>query len=142
MLNLGGPETLDDVHDFLFRLFMDKDLIPLPAQRYSGHLLFFFLISFDIYNSKLAPWIAKRRSPRIQEQYKRIGGGSPIRMWTDRQGEGMVKILDKLSPETGLLVMLILLLYNGLIILGPHKHYIGFRYAHPLTEDAIDQMYK
>jgi ferrochelatase len=45
-------------------------------------------------------------------------------MWTDKQGEGMVQLLDKLSPST-----------------GPHKHYIGFRYAHPLTEDAIDQMY-
>ena len=34
MLNLGGPETLDDVHDFLLRLFMDRDIIPLPAQGY------------------------------------------------------------------------------------------------------------
>lgn len=33
MLNMGGPETVDDVHDFLLRLFSDKDLIPLPAQR-------------------------------------------------------------------------------------------------------------
>ena len=33
MLNLGGPEKLEDVHDFLLRLFLDKDLIPLPAQR-------------------------------------------------------------------------------------------------------------
>jgi ferrochelatase len=83
MLNLGGPETTDDVHDFLLRLFLDKDLIPLPAQ------------------SKLAPIIAKRRTPRIQAQYDRIGGGSPIRMWTDKQGEGMVQLLDKLSPSTG-----------------------------------------
>jgi hypothetical protein len=33
MLNLGGPETTNDVHDFLLRLFSDKDLIPLPAQK-------------------------------------------------------------------------------------------------------------
>ena len=33
MLNLGGPETTADVHDYLVRLFSDKDLIPLPAQR-------------------------------------------------------------------------------------------------------------
>lgn len=33
MLNLGGPETIEDVHDFLLRLFLDKDLIPLPVQR-------------------------------------------------------------------------------------------------------------
>ncbi|CAF1653674.1 unnamed protein product, partial [Didymodactylos carnosus] len=32
LLNMGGPETVDDVYDFLLRLFSDKDLIPLPAQ--------------------------------------------------------------------------------------------------------------
>lgn len=107
MLNLGGPEKTDDVHDFLLRLFLDKDLIPLPAQ------------------SRLAPWIARRRTPKIQEQYHKIGGGSPIKMWTERQGQGMVELLDKLSPET-----------------APHKFYVGFRYAHPLTEDMLDQMEK
>ncbi|KAM9224702.1 ferrochelatase, mitochondrial isoform 2-T2 [Dugong dugon] len=73
--------------------------------------------------SKLAPIIAKRRTPRIQEQYRRIGGGSPIKMWTSKQGEGMVKLLDKMSPHT-----------------APHKYYIGFRYVHPLTEEAIEEM--
>lgn len=33
MLNLGGPETQEQVHDFLLRLFSDRDLIPLPAQK-------------------------------------------------------------------------------------------------------------
>nr|XP_039259139.1 ferrochelatase, mitochondrial-like [Styela clava] len=105
MLNLGGPETQDDVHDFLLRLFSDKDLIPLPAQ------------------DKLAPLIAKRRTPKIKKQYMEIGGGSPLRRWTDLQGTEMVKVLDKISPET-----------------APHKHYIGFRYTKPLTEEGIAQM--
>lgn len=52
-------------------------------------------------SSKLAPFIAKRRTPRIQEQYSRIGGGSPIKKWTAVQGEGMVKLLDSMSPQTG-----------------------------------------
>ncbi len=52
-------------------------------------------------HSKLAPLIAKRRTPKIQQQYKEIGGGSPIKKWTSIQGEGMVKILDEISPETG-----------------------------------------
>ena len=52
--------------------------------------------------SRLAPWIARRRTPKIQEQYRKIGGGSPIKMWTERQGQGMVDLLDKLSPETGI----------------------------------------
>lgn len=51
--------------------------------------------------SKLAPLIAKRRTPKIQEQYSRIGGGSPIKKWTAVQGEGMVKLLDSMSPHTG-----------------------------------------
>ncbi|XP_019496240.1 PREDICTED: ferrochelatase, mitochondrial isoform X2 [Hipposideros armiger] len=105
MLNMGGPETLGDVHDFLLRLFLDRDLMTLPIQ------------------NKLAPIIAKRRTPKIQEQYRRIGGGSPIKMWTSRQGEGMVELLDELSPHT-----------------APHKYYIGFRYVHPLTEEAIEEM--
>ncbi|XP_050397088.1 ferrochelatase, mitochondrial [Patella vulgata] len=105
MLNMGGPETTDDVHDFLLRLFLDKDLIPLPAQ------------------SRLAPWIAKRRTPSIQDQYRKIGGGSPIKKWTEKQGQGMVELLDKISPET-----------------APHKFYVGFRYVNPLTEDSIEQM--
>ncbi|XP_064388468.1 ferrochelatase, mitochondrial-like [Halichondria panicea] len=105
MLNLGGPETLDDVHDFLLRLFLDKDLIPLPAQ------------------SQLAPFIAKRRTPKIQDQYAKIGGGSPIKKWTELQGAKMVELLDKMSPST-----------------APHKFYVGFRYANPLTEDSLDQM--
>lgn len=33
MLNMGGPERLDDVHDFLLRLFLDRDLMTLPAQK-------------------------------------------------------------------------------------------------------------
>jgi len=29
-LNLGGPEKLDEVEDFLFNLFNDEDIIRLP----------------------------------------------------------------------------------------------------------------
>ncbi|XP_073476368.1 ferrochelatase, mitochondrial [Aquarana catesbeiana] len=105
MLNMGGPETVDDVHDFLLRLFLDTDLMKLPVQ------------------SKLGPFIAKRRTPKIQEQYRKIGGGSPIKKWTVQQGEGMVKLLNELSPAT-----------------APHKYYIGFRYVDPLTEAAIQEM--
>lgn len=106
MMNLGGPEKSKDVFDFLNRLFSDKDLIPLgPLQKWLG------------------PLIAKRRTPKIIEQYDEIGGGSPIKMWTEKQGEAMVRHLDEMSPST-----------------APHKFYVGFRYAHPLDVDAIKQM--
>jgi len=33
LLNMGGPEKLDDVHAFLLRLFSDRDLMKLPFQQ-------------------------------------------------------------------------------------------------------------
>ncbi|KAG0038433.1 ferrochelatase hem15 [Podila clonocystis] len=105
LMNLGGPANEDEVHDFLLRLFSDGDLIPLPLQKYAAQV------------------IAKRRTPKIKEQYNQIGGGSPILKWTRQQGEMMEKVLDKISPET-----------------APHKHYIAFRYAHPLTPEALSEM--
>jgi ferrochelatase len=94
-----------EVHDFLKNLFSDTDLIPLPFQK------------------TIAPWIAKRRTPQIEQQYTDIGGGSPILHYTKLQGEEMCKLLDELSPDT-----------------APHKSYIAFRYANPLTEEAVKEM--
>jgi protoporphyrin/coproporphyrin ferrochelatase len=82
MLNLGGPETLDDVEPFLLSLFEDRELLRLPAQ--------------DL----LGKFIAKRRTPKIRALYDAIGGGSPILRWTREQGEAMCERLDRLSPET------------------------------------------
>ncbi|KAH7136507.1 hypothetical protein EDB81DRAFT_844509 [Dactylonectria macrodidyma] len=105
-LNMGGPSTTDEVGDFLSRLFADGDLIPL------GRL-----------QSYLGPFISKRRTPKIQKQYAAIGGGSPIRKWSEYQNAEMCKILDKISPET-----------------APHKPYVAFRYADPLTEEMYQQL--
>jgi ferrochelatase len=99
-MNMGGPSTTDEVGEFLSRLFADGDLIPL------GRL-----------QSYLGPLISRRRTPKIKEQYAAIGGGSPIRKWSEYQSEEMCKILDRISPET-----------------APHKPYVAFRYANPLTE--------
>ena len=107
MLNLGGPETLADVGPFLQRLFADRELIKLPIQ------------------SILGDFIAKRRTPRIEKLYAAIGGGSPIRRWTEAQGRGMCERLDEISPET-----------------APHKFYIAFRYTEPFADDALRAMAK
>ncbi|KAL0072381.1 ferrochelatase hem15 [Marasmius tenuissimus] len=105
MLNMGGPSTVEETHDFLLNLFSDGDLIPLPLQKWA------------------APIIAKRRTPQIEKQYTDIGGGSPILKYTQIQGEGMAKLLDELHPET-----------------APHKPYVAFRYARPLTDETARQM--
>lgn len=67
MLNMGGPRKSDEVKDFLTRLFLDRDIIKLPAQNFLG------------------PLIAKRRTSSIIEKYNEIGGGSPIFDWTTKQ---------------------------------------------------------
>ena len=82
MMNLGGPKTLEDVQPFLLKLFEDREIIQLPAQRFLG------------------PYIAKRRTKSVAQKYDEIGGGSPILAWTEEQGRGMCERLDKLSPET------------------------------------------
>lgn len=97
---------MTEVHDFLSRLFADGDLIPLGRfQKYLG------------------PLIAKRRTPKIEKQYAAIGGGSPIRKWSEYQAEKMCEQLDKISPET-----------------APHKPFVAFRYANPLTEDMYQRL--
>ena len=96
---------VSETHDFLKNLFSDGDLIPLPFQ------------------SIIAPWIAKRRTPRIEQQYIDIGGGSPILRWSELQGEGMAALLDELHPST-----------------APHKSYVAFRYARPLAEETARRM--
>lgn len=105
-MNMGGPNKSSETHDFLLRLFSDKDLIPLGP-----------------FQLLLAKFIAWRRTPEVTEKYNEIGGGSPIRSWLEYQSDRVCKHLDKISPET-----------------APHKPYVAFRYAKPLTEDMLQQM--
>ena len=67
--------------------------------------------------------IAVRRTPKIQKQYADIGGGSPIRKWSEHQAQEMCTILDKISPAS-----------------APHKPYVAFRYADPLTEEMYQKL--
>ncbi|EGV64906.1 ferrochelatase hem15 [Yamadazyma tenuis] len=107
-MNMGGPSTVKETHQFLFRLFSDADLIPLgPFQNIA------------------AKFIARRRTPTIEKHYEEIGGGSPIRYWSEYQSKRVCEILDKTSPET-----------------APHKPYVAFRYADPLTEETLVKMKK
>ncbi|CAK9139397.1 unnamed protein product [Ilex paraguariensis] len=72
LLNLGGPETLEDVQPFLFNLFADPDIIRLPR-------------SFAFLQKPLAQFISSARAPKSKEGYASIGGGSPLRRITDAQ---------------------------------------------------------
>lgn len=73
-LNLGGPETQDDVKPFLFRLFFDPEIIRIP---------------FTPLRALVAWLIATARVNKSKALYREIGGGSPIRRLTDEQAEAV-----------------------------------------------------
>ncbi len=74
LLNLGGPETLEDVQPFLYNLFADPDLIRLPWPR-------------------LQPLFAKAistlRAKKSKGNYELLGGGSPLRRITEAQAQAL-----------------------------------------------------
>ena len=79
---MGGPDCLQDVPSFLYNLFSDRDIIKLgPA----------FL------QKPLARLISRKRSPKSQAIYKKIGGSSPLRAITESQA----KSLESLLAEDG-----------------------------------------
>ena len=68
LFNLGGPDSIEAIEPFLNNLFCDPDIFNLPF----GQKLFAKLIS-------------SRRVPKVAEEYKLIGGRSPINEWTEKQ---------------------------------------------------------
>jgi protoporphyrin/coproporphyrin ferrochelatase len=102
LLNLGGPEQLDDVRPFLFNLFSDPEIIRLP---------------FPWLQKPLAWLISTLRFQKSQENYRQIGGGSPLRQITEAQGQALEERLLEMGREANI--------------------YIGMRYWHPFTEEAI-----
>lgn len=76
LLNLGGPETLDDVQPFLYNLFADPDIIRLPP-------------SVQFLQPLIANIISMVRSPKSREGYEAIGGGSPLRQITEEQARAL-----------------------------------------------------
>lgn len=87
LLNMGGPEKLDDVEPFLFNLFADRNIIrlsPLP-----------FLQKF------IARKIARKRAVKSRKSYELIGGSSPLARITAEQGQALAK---QLAPHGRFLV--------------------------------------
>jgi ferrochelatase len=78
-LQLGGPDTLRDVPDFLYRLFSDPEVIR---------------IRFAPLRKAVAAAIALARKRASRALYASIGGGSPIRRLTDAQAAGTERILQ------------------------------------------------
>src|SRR6266567_2045037 len=81
LLQMGGPDSLDAVEPFLLNLFSDREIIRIgPA----------FL------QPLIARFIARRRAPKVEKYYERIGGKSPIRKLTEAQARALE---ERLGPE-------------------------------------------
>ena len=105
LLNLGGPDKLEDVRPFLFNLFADPEIIRLPAP----------------WMQKPLAWlISTARAGKSQENYKEIGGGSPLKQITEDQGSALAEKLKDWGKEV--------------------KVYVGMRYWYPFTEEAIAEI--
>ena len=82
LLNLGGPEKLEDVEQFLFNLFSDRMIIRLgPA----------------FMQKIIARFIARRRAPKSAQAYAKIGGGSPLGRITSEQAQALAEELSALG---------------------------------------------
>jgi ferrochelatase len=105
LLNLGGPEKIEDVRPFLYNLFSDPEIIRLP---------------FPWLQKPLAWLISTLRAKKSEANYLEIGGGSPLRQITEAQAEALQLKLAERGEDA--------------------KVYIGMRYWHPFTEEAIAEI--
>ncbi|MCS6815030.1 MAG: ferrochelatase [Cyanobacteria bacterium] len=102
LLNLGGPDHLEDVRPFLYNLFSDPEIIRLP---------------FPWMQKPLAWLISTSRARKSAENYRQIGGGSPLRRITEEQAIALRNCLLQKGEDV--------------------RVYVGMRYWHPFTEEAI-----
>jgi ferrochelatase len=80
LLNMGGPDTLEDIPSFLYNLFSDRDIIRLGP---------------SLLQKPLAWYISRKRAPKSKEIYAKIGGGSPLRKITDAQAKALQVALQQ-----------------------------------------------
>jgi protoporphyrin/coproporphyrin ferrochelatase len=106
LFQLGGPDTLEAIEPFLFNLFCDPDIIDFPFAH--------------IGRKPLAKLISSTRARKVQHHYAVIGGGSPIRHFTEQQA----RALEFRLRESGL---------------DAHC-FVAMRYWHPFTAEAIEQL--
>jgi len=106
LFQLGGPDTLEAIEPFLFNLFCDPDIVDFPFAR--------------IGRKPLAKLISTTRARRVQHHYSVIGGGSPIRRFTEQQAKALQLKLTGFGIDA--------------------RCFVAMRYWHPFTAEAIEQL--
>jgi ferrochelatase len=107
LFQLGGPDTLEAIEPFLFNLFCDPDIIDFPFAR--------------IGRKPLAKLISSTRARKVQHHYATIGGGSPIRRFTEQQARALQLKLAECGVDA--------------------RCFVAMRYWHPFTAQAIEQLH-
>jgi ferrochelatase len=106
LFQLGGPDTLEAIEPFLYNLFSDPDIIDFPFARLGRR--------------PLAKLISATRARKVQHHYAVIGGGSPIRRFTEQQARALEAHLSELGVEA--------------------RCFVAMRYWHPLTADTVAEL--
>jgi ferrochelatase len=106
LFQLGGPDTLEAIEPFLYNLFCDPDIIDFPFSRLG--------------RKALAKLISSTRAKKVQHHYSVIGGGSPIRRFTQQQARALEDQLADVGLEA--------------------RCVVAMRYWHPFTSEAIAQL--
>ncbi len=106
LFQLGGPDTLEAIEPFLYNLFCDPDIIDFPFAR--------------IGRKTLAKLISTTRAKKVRHHYAVIGGGSPIRKFTERQARALELELVKAGLDA--------------------RCFVAMRYWHPFTADSVREL--
>jgi ferrochelatase len=106
LFQLGGPDKLEAIEPFLYNLFCDPDIIDFPFAR--------------IGRRPLAKLISATRAKKVQHHYSVIGGGSPIRRFTEQQARALESKLAHSSVDA--------------------RCFVAMRYWHPFTAEALQQL--
>ena len=106
LFQLGGPDTLEAIEPFLYNLFCDPDIIEFPFAR--------------IGRKPLAKLISAARARKVKHHYSVIGGGSPIRKFTELQAHALESCLAEAGIDATCVV--------------------AMRYWHPFTMEAIAEL--
>lgn len=106
LFQLGGPDTLAAIEPFLYNLFCDPDIINFPFAR--------------IGRKPLAKLISTTRAKKVEHHYSVIGGGSPIRRFTEQQANALQAWLQHAGLDA--------------------RCFVAMRYWHPFTAEAIAQL--
>lgn len=109
LLNMGGPTSIESVRPFLQNLFNDPEIFSFGPM--------------NVLRRPLAWYIAKKRSGPVGENYRMIGGKSPLAELSAEQAAALeTRLADAIGGDVEVVVR------------------VGFSYWHPFIAEAADQM--